>query len=173
MRYRSARVAVILVVVGLAIVSVVLARANQGSPDHTQSQEAGSATEVRTSGFIMSVEAPERIRAGEAFALKGTLEYIGEGEIRLDSQIPTIRFFMFDGHGEYVTNDFFGEPRLYTALAEILLLRPGQKITVEDMWRIDHPGEYELIARTDRVATGPIEIIVVDTQEEAEVTTPM
>jgi hypothetical protein len=33
---------------------------------------------------------------------------------------------------------------------------------VDDTWRIDYPGEYELIATTSRIATGPIEITVTD-----------
>jgi len=162
MRNRFAGVGVILVVVGLALVGVVLAEGNEESPDHTQSQDAGSAEVVRTQEFVLSVEVPEEIKAGEIFALKGTLEYIGEGEMRLYSQVPAIRFIMFDGDGEYVANDLFDHPRVYNASAEIIPLEPGWTRTVEDVWRIDYPGEYKLIATTSAVAAGSIEITVTD-----------
>lgn len=162
MKRRLAVVGVVLVVVGLALVGVVFAGGNEKSPDHTQSLDAGSPEEVRTSDFILSVEVPEEIKAGEIFTLKATLKYIGEGEMRLHSQVPVIRFFMFDGDGEYAANDLFYHPRLYPSIAEIIPLEPGQEMKVDDTWRIDYPGEYELIATTSRIATGPIEITVTD-----------
>ncbi len=162
MKRRFVTAGVVLVVVGLALGSLVLAGGIEKSPYHTQSLDPGSPQEVRTSDFILSVEVPEEIRAGEIFTLKGTLKYSGEGEMRFYSQVPAIRFFMLDGDGEYVANDLFDHPRVYTDLAEIIPLEPGWTRTVEDTWRIDYPGEYRLIVTTSKAATGPVKIAVVN-----------
>ncbi|GEM_PF-3937032 len=204
MKRRFAILGVILVVVGLALGGVVPAGGHEDTADQseksagrTEPLDGALVEEVRTSDFILSVEVPEEIRAGEVFTLRGTLEYIGEGDIRLFHGVPVVRFYIVDGDGKHVANDLFAHPRAYLSIAVITPLEPGQTMKVEDAWRIDHPCEYELIAATtllanecpweelfegknyerflrddmtervkelrrSRIATGPIEITVVD-----------
>ncbi|MBE0430578.1 MAG: hypothetical protein IBX67_01995 [Dehalococcoidia bacterium] len=159
MKRRFITVGVILVVVGLALGGVVLAGGNERTADRNE-KSAGQTEpldgvlveEVRTSDFILSVEVPEEIRAGEVFTLRGTLEYIGEEDIRLFHGLPVIRFYMVDRDGKYAANDFLGHPRGYLGIALLTPLETGQKMQVEDTWRIDYPGEYELIAATTLLA---------------------
>jgi len=127
MKRRLVVVGVVLVVVGLVLGGVVLTggneeppghteslvRGNEKRPDHTESLDASFREVVRTSDFILSVEAPREVKAGRTFALKATLEYIGEEDIRLYHGRPVIRFIIFDGDGQNVANDFLGHPRVY------------------------------------------------------------
>ncbi len=166
MKRRFATVGVVLMVVGLAVGGVVLAGGNEETadhteslagadderPDHTESLDACFREVVRTSDFVLSVEAPKEVRAGRAFALKATLEYIGEENIRLFHGSPVVLFYIVDGDGRHVANDLFAHPRVYLDIGVITPLEPGQKMKVEDMWRVDHPGEYQLIAATTLLA---------------------
>jgi hypothetical protein len=144
-------VGVVLVAVGLALGGVLLAGQDEKSPDQSELLAAAFVEKVGTADFILSVEAPEEVKAGEVFTLKGTLEYIGEGEIRLYHGIPVIRFSIFDEDREFV-DDLRDYPRAYLAIGLITPLEPGQKMKVEDTWKIDHPGQYELIAETTILA---------------------
>ncbi len=204
MKRRFVIVGVVLVVVGLALGGVFLAGGNEKTADQneksagqTEPLDAAFVEEVRTSDFILSVEVPEEMRAGEIFTLRGTLEYIGDEDIRLFHGNPVIRFFVVDDDGKYVANDFFDHLRGYTLEGVWTRLGSGQRMKVEDTWKIDHPGQYELIAATtllanecpweelfegknyerflrdvmsgrvreltrSRIATGPIEITVVN-----------
>ena len=146
-------------VVGLALGGVVLAGGHEDTADQIETNAGrtepldGALVEVvRTSDFILSVEVPEEIRAGEVFTLRGTLEYIGEENIRLFHGHPVIRFYIVDGNGQYVSNDLFDHLRGYTCEGVWTRLGCGQRMKVEDAWKIDHPGEYELIAATTALA---------------------
>ncbi len=159
MKRRFVILGVVLVVVGLALGGVVLAGGNERTADQneksagqTEALDAALVEEVRTSDFILSVEIPEEIRAGEVFTLRVTLEYIGEEDIRLFHGAPVILFYILDGDGKYVSNDLFDHPRAYLSIAVITPLEPGQTMKVEDAWKIDYPGEYELIAATTLLA---------------------
>lgn len=118
---------------------------------------------VTTTDLILSVEVPEEIKAGEVFTLRGTLEYIGEGKARLSHGYRVIRFDMYDGDGNPVANDLDDHPftGLHPAIVATTPLEPGQEIQVEERWRIDRPGEYQLVAKTTRPATDPVQIAVV------------
>jgi len=161
MKRRFVIVGVVLVVAGLALGGVVFAGGNEETADQsdkradqTEPLDAAFVEEVRTPDFILSVEVPEEIRAGEIFALRGTLEYTGEENIRLFHGHPVIRFYIVDGDGRYVANDFFDHLRGYTLEGVLTPVEPGHKMKVEDTWRIDHPGEYELIAATTGFTIG-------------------
>ena len=159
MKRRFVIVGVVLVVVGLALGGVVLAGANEKTADQddksagqTEPLDAAFVEEVRTSDFILSVQVPEEVKAGEIFTLRGTLEYIGDEDIRLFHGNPVIRFFVVDDDGKYVANDLFDYPRVYTLEGVWTRLGSGQEMRVEDTWKIDHPGQYELIAATTLLA---------------------
>jgi hypothetical protein len=142
---------VVLAVVGLVLGGVVRAGGDEKSRDQTESLDAAFVEKVRTSDFILSVKVPEGVKAGEEFNLKGTLEYIGEGKIRLYSGVPVIRFMIFDEDGKFV-DDLRDHPRAYVDIGVITPLEPGQKMKVEDAWKIDYPGQYELIVKTTILA---------------------
>ncbi len=159
MKRRFVIVGVVLVVVGLLLGGVVLAGGNEKTADpneksagRTEPLDAVLVEEVRTADFILSVEVPEQIRAGEVFTLRGTLEYIGEEDIRLFHGHPVIRFYIVDGNGQYVSNDLFAHPRGYTCEGVWTRLGSGQRMKAQDTWKIDHPGEYEIIAATTVLA---------------------
>lgn len=166
MKRRFVTVGAVLMVVGLALGGVVLtggydeptdhtdllAGADETRPDHTESLDACFREVVRTADFILSVEVPEEVKAGETFTLKATLEYIGEENIRLFHGAPVVLFYIVDGDGRHVANDLFAHPRAYLGIAVITPLEPGQTMKVEDAWKIDYPGEYELIAATTLLA---------------------
>jgi len=159
MKRRFAVLGVILVVVGLALGGVVLSGGHENPADqgeksagHTEPLDGALVEEVRTPDFILSVEAPEEIRAGEVFTLRGTLEYTGEEDIRLFHGHPVIRFFVVDDDGRYVANDFFDHLRGYTCEGVWTRLGSGQRMKVQDTWKIDHPGEYEITAATTVLA---------------------
>jgi len=159
MKRRFAVLGVILVVVGLALGGVVLAGGHEDTADQiemnagrTEPLDGALVEQVRTSDFFLSVEVPEEIRAGEVFTLRGTLQYIGEEDMRLFHGHPVVRFFVVDDDGKYVANDLFDHIRGFTLEGVLTPVAPGHKMKVEDTWKIDHPGEYELIAVTTVLA---------------------
>ncbi|MBE0431504.1 MAG: hypothetical protein IBX67_06730 [Dehalococcoidia bacterium] len=125
---------------------------SEANTDQAESLGAGCPKEVRTSDFILSVEAPKEVKAGGILALKATLEYVGQDKIRLYHGFPVIRFVIFGADGKHVANDLFGHHRLYLDIGVTTPLELGQRMTIEDTWRIDFPGEYELIATTTLLA---------------------
>jgi hypothetical protein len=151
MKRRFMIVGVVLVAVGLALGGVVLSGEDEKSPDQTEPLDAAFVEKVRTSDFILSLKVPEEVKAGEEFRLEGMLKYIGEEEIRLFRGVPPIRFMIFDEDGKFV-DDLRDQPRAYLDIGLITPLEPGQKIKVEDTWKIDYPGQYELTAKTTILA---------------------
>lgn len=151
MKRRFMIVGVVLVAVGLALGGVVLAGDDEKTPDQTELLDADFVEKVRTSDFILSVKVPEEVKAGEEFRLEGMLKYIGEEEIRLFRGVPLIRFMIFDEDGKFV-DDLRDHPRAYVDIGVITPLEPGQKMKVEDTWKIDYPGQYELTAKTTILA---------------------
>ncbi|MFW6118313.1 MAG: hypothetical protein ACOC6R_02330 [Chloroflexota bacterium] len=151
MKRRFIIVGVVLVAVGLALGGVVLTGEDEKSPDQSEPLDAAFVEKVRTAYFILSVKVPEEVKAGEEFRLEGMLKYIGEEEIRLFHGVPLIRFMIFDEDGKFV-DDLRDHPRVYLGIGVITPLEPGQKMKVEDTWKIDYPGQYELTVKTTILA---------------------
>ena len=151
-------IAVLVIVLLLPVIASIqmaqlsgIEETNEKSPDQSDPLDAAFVEKVRTADFILSVEAPEEVEAGGIFTLKGTLEYIGEGDIRLYHGVPVIRFAIFDEDGKFV-DDLRDHPRVYIDIGVTTPLEPGQKMKVEDTWKIDYPGQYELTAKTTILA---------------------
>ncbi|MFB0556394.1 MAG: hypothetical protein ACETVW_00845 [Dehalococcoidia bacterium] len=149
-------IAVLVIVLLLPVIASIqmaqpIEETNEKSPDQTEPLDAAFVEKVRTSDFILSVKVPEEVKAGEEFRVEGMLKYIGEEEIRLFHGVPVIRFAIFDEDGKFV-DDLRDHPRVYVDIGVITPLEPGQKMKVEDTWKIDYPGQYELTAKTTILA---------------------
>jgi hypothetical protein len=124
-------IAVLVIVLLLPVIASIqmaqlsgIEETNEKSPDQSEPLDAAFVEKVRTADFILSVEAPEEVEAGGIFTLKGTLEYIGEGDIRLYHGVPVIRFAIFDEDGKFV-DDLRDHPRVYIDIGVTTPLEAG------------------------------------------------
>ncbi|UMZ74399.1 hypothetical protein [Natranaerofaba carboxydovora] len=114
--------------------------------DEQAAKESDFRSGVKTDNFYLFVEGPEQIKTGKEFSLKGTLEYIGEDEIKLKHDKPIIRFAILDEDSQIIE----GKKAFTTELplSQIKLLNPGDKLEVKETMKLNKSGDFEVRAKT-------------------------
>lgn len=92
--------------------------------------------------FVIRVTAPKEVKKNQRFSILAELQYIGQKEIVVEHNDPTVQIHVLDSNNEHI--DAYS-PIVYPYPIEEMKLRPNDTFSLNLEYKLSDAGEYTIL----------------------------